>query len=847
VSSRVAVSRLLLAMLASLCAALAVLASDALASGNLNWGTGVEVTLPANAESTQRVELTDVSCPSAGECTAVGSYTDSSGDEQGLLLSETSGVWGTAVEASLPAGAATEPNVHIDSVSCPSSSDCAAVGYYRDSSDIRQVLLLTESSGTWATGVEAVLPANAATDPEVHVSDLSCPAAGECTAVGYYSESSGHQRGLFLTESSGVWGTGVEATLPANASASHPDVFLNGLACASAGNCVAVGQYDDASFATEGLILTETSGSWAAGVEAVLPANASSNAAYLQSVSCPSIGDCTAVGEYTDNSSDLQGLLLTESLGVWETGAEAVRPANAISESDVDVGTVSCPAAGDCTAYGTYWVSDTDHQGLLLTETSGTWAPAIEAPHPANTSTSGNEEASLSCPAVGDCALAAGYVNTSRFNSLLVTESAGVWGPSIEASAPANAGASKLPVSVNSVACSSPGTCTAVGEYEVSFLDRQGMILEAAPVSPNLSANAPSDGQEGSPVSPSAMLTGGAEPTGAVTFTVFGPQSSPPSSCVSGGTTVGGTNASGDGSYQPSTAFTPSAPGDYWWYASYGGDAGDEPAASMCGPAMAETTVPKATPTLSVSGPIGGVAGSPIAASSISATLTEGYAATGAITVTVFGPQSSPPSSCASGGTTVGTASVSGDGAYQPSAGFTPASTGDYWWYASYGGDAGNNPDASTCGPLMAETVVAAQTAGSSPGGGSSSSGSGTGTKTPAPTLSGVKLGAKKSTGKKGITLELTLSQPATIRVLIAQTVKAHKHGGVCKPTVKKGKSCTTTIEKRTLTFSGSAGSNALKLKLAGLGDGSYTATIIAENTNGKSMPIKLTFTITNK
>jgi hypothetical protein len=113
--------------------------------------------------------------------------------------------------------------------------------------------------------------------------------------------------------------------------------------------------------------------------------------------------------------------------------------------------------------------------------------------------------------------------------------------------------------------------------------------------------------------------------------------------------------------------------------------------------------------------------------------------------------------------------------------------------------------------------------------------------------LSGVELASKSSTGKKGIALKLTLSQPATIKVLIAQIVKGHKLRGVCKPTAKKGTSCTTTIEKRTPTFSGSAGSNALKLRLAGLGEGSYTATITAQNANGTSSPVRLAFTITHK
>ena len=67
------------------------------------------------------------------------------------------------------------------------------------------------------------------------------------------------------------------------------------------------------------------------------------------------------------------------------------------------------------------------------------------------------------------------------------------------------------------------------------------------------------------------------------------------------------------------------------------------------------------------------------------------------VTFKVFGPQSSAPSDC-SGGTTVGTASVSGNASYSPSAGFTPGSVGDYWWFASYGGDSNNTSTNSGCG-----------------------------------------------------------------------------------------------------------------------------------------------------
>lgn len=117
--------------------------------------------------------------------------------------------------------------------------------------------------------------------------------------------------------------------------------------------------------------------------------------------------------------------------------------------------------------------------------------------------------------------------------------------------------------------------------------------------------------------------------------------------------------------------------------------------------------LPGTTTTSSVSAPAGDTTGTAIAASSISASLSGATSdASGTITFTVFGPQASPPADCTSGGTSVGTATVSGDGTYNPSAGFTPGSAGTYWWYATYSGDADNTASDSGCGAGMTSTVV---------------------------------------------------------------------------------------------------------------------------------------------
>jgi hypothetical protein len=237
-----------------------------------------------------------------------------------------------------------------------------------------------------------------------------------------------------------------------------------------------------------------------------------------------------------------------------------------------------------------------------------------------------------------------------------------------------------------------------------------------AKTTPTLSVTgpgSPGSGTAGTPVPGSAIwaaLAGGFSPTGTITFTLFGPSASAPSSCASGGSTIGTATVSGNGSYHPSTGFTTTVAGNYWLYASYGGDGGNNAAASACPPGTAqEIVVGKASTTLSLTGP-----GSPgsstvgvaIPASAISAVLASGSGANASGTIGfVYFQQASAPTSC-SGGTAIGTAGVSGNAAYHPGSGFTPTVAGAYWLYATYGGDANNNAAASACPPGAAQEIV---------------------------------------------------------------------------------------------------------------------------------------------
>jgi hypothetical protein len=165
-------------------------------------------------------------------------------------------------------------------------------------------------------------------------------------------------------------------------------------------------------------------------------------------------------------------------------------------------------------------------------------------------------------------------------------------------------------------------------------------------------------------------------------------------------------NTSGGGS--GSFSYTATAgDGTYSFYTIATDKAGNVQSTPSSPQASTTLSSPQASTTTTAVAPAAGTAGGAIGSAAVSATLSGASAsAGGTITFKVYGPQPTAPPSCASGGTTVGTATVSGSGLYHPSAGYTPSAAGDYWWYASYGGDGNDGASASGCGAGMAETVV---------------------------------------------------------------------------------------------------------------------------------------------
>jgi hypothetical protein len=579
-----------------------------------SWASGASIMAPDNVDpSDPGIEINALSCWSAGDCTAVGSYIDASGSPQGLLVTESGGSWQQGVEAQLPNSPNADPQVDLTAISCPSAGNCAAVGDYVDIHGWTEGVVLTETDGSWTKTNEVADPGgvSVAGTPNISLNAVSCSSNGNCVTVGTYLNSKQRREGLLGTERGGNWAVASQqalgSELPPNAAAELPTngdrplvVELDSVSCASGGQCVASGTYIDSSGRQQGLFVTGVlATSWSfSGTEATLPADAASSPAVsLSSVSCPSLGECDAVGDYQDSGGNQESLLLTETGGAWQTGAAAQLPADAAANPRATLSSVSCASAGDCDAVGDYADSAGDRQGLLATETSGSWGQGVEPALPADAgATTFVQLSSVSCSAPSSCAATGRYTDDLfAEHPLLVSQSAdGSW--SSPGTEPALPGVSSFPeANRESVSCEPSGTCGAVADYT----DAAGNALAAgvngtpaAAAAPTVSLTAPPPTvTPGTPVALSAALSGGAGETGTVTFGVFGPQSSPPASCAFGATAVGGATVTGDGTYAPASDFTPTATGDYWWYASYGGDLGDSPAASACGESMAETVV----------------------------------------------------------------------------------------------------------------------------------------------------------------------------------------------------------------------------------------------------------------
>lgn len=365
-----------------------------------HWGKAEQVpgTAALNLGGDAMVSL--ISCASDGDCAAGGSYADHNGHRQVFVAEARDGRWGRAEEMPGTGRLNVGGDAAVLALSCTRGGNCSAGGYYQGynppgtGDNFFVAYLATATSGRWGKAIEvpglaAVLPAQF---PEAMTVAMSCSAAGDCSAGGFYytySAAGAFSHAFVVTRASGRWG---RIRRPKGAS-------VNGMSCIRPGNCVAAGS---------GFVLTQHHGTWGTPVPA--PAD-------VNSVSCRSPGSCTAGGDlgFDGGGYPNGAFVMSERSGRWRKPLDLPGP----GQRGI-ISAVSCGSAGNCGAAGSYFTGSYDddgdplYGGFVAGERNGRWAapqlpPGLPALNPGGVST----VSSVSCPVAWTCAAVGSYTDSS--------------------------------------------------------------------------------------------------------------------------------------------------------------------------------------------------------------------------------------------------------------------------------------------------------------------------------------------------------------------------------------------------------------------------------------------------
>jgi len=381
-----------------------------------------------------------LACFRAGGCVLAGTYRDSFGHSQAFIVTRSRGTWGKLTVVPGLARLDRGNSAGISYLSCPSAGNCTAAGSYTDAKRGGHEFTVSQARGRWGhavpvpgvTGLPGQAPGTIA-----GFQAISCPAPGTCAAGGSYQVGAGPNPGgqaYVVDEVHGTWGT--PQPVPGLA-ALNTGLYavLDVISCPSPGNCAAGGGYTEANGVTVPFVVNETHGTWGTATEV----NSSisdwpGDGAWVTAMSCPSAGNCLAGGLYqvfVDGHAS-KVFVVSEVNGTWGQAIPVPGTSRLNQGFDAWVTQISCSSAGNCGVAG--WYSATDDRDLALffrqpfvaTEVHGTWRWAIEVPGiktPPPSIGSFAATTTIACPAPGRCS-AGGYYQDAkgRYHTFVVSQ-----------------------------------------------------------------------------------------------------------------------------------------------------------------------------------------------------------------------------------------------------------------------------------------------------------------------------------------------------------------------------------------------------------------------------------------
>ncbi len=295
----------------------------------------------------------DLSCASLSWCVAAGAASALESPEASRpLLAGWDGAKWQLITVPVPPGATS--GASIEGVSCTSTASCTAVGWFaqeyvgtgKANTLYRRPLIERWDGKAWSY---ETLPESTARWGSLE--SVSCTSSSACVAVGYTEPGGGNWSALAERWNGSEW-TATQGTQPSSTHA-----YLQGVSCASAEACMALGSAEG----HEGYFADRWDGkAWT--VES-LPVPVGGESEGPASVSCPSAGYCEALGSAEEEAPSASWpVAFAWSGGAWSeqsTGTPLVGGEYLASSSLTDV---ACTSASMCIATG-----EAEGQAMLAT------------------------------------------------------------------------------------------------------------------------------------------------------------------------------------------------------------------------------------------------------------------------------------------------------------------------------------------------------------------------------------------------------------------------------------------------------------------------------------------------
>lgn len=454
--------------------------------------------LPANGANSRSASFTYVSCSSARNCTAVGEYSDKSGNDKVLIAIERAGRFSSTSELILPVNAKPRANAYIDgidcfgtgnctavlnSISCPSPGNCVAVGAYTDNAGHTDAMVAIERAGRFARAVELPAPPNASSNPFAVLNSVSCIGWLDCVIVGRYVDLTGDSQAMVDPWIGAKIVPAVEFSPPPDSKPLLAGVSdscdrqgdctsLNAVSCTAQGSCTAAGEYTDRAGNSAAMMTNFRNRRFEPATKVI------GSQPVLNSLSCSRSRNCAAVGTFNDNSGNNWALFDYSVGGPVAPAAWLRLPSHSIATQPSVLNAVDCPGA--CTAVGGYVDASGNTEAMVTSFSNSTVAttsklvlPGDVVPIPefnsggtCDGSTGCTSLTNVSCATVGNC-VAIGSFSDGSFNTLamLAREVKGAFDPGVNVSLPSDAATSSQNAVLYSVSCWTSGDCTAVGSY----------------------------------------------------------------------------------------------------------------------------------------------------------------------------------------------------------------------------------------------------------------------------------------------------------------------------------------------------------------------------------------------